>query len=738
MKRIARLSPALAAIVVFGFAATDPARAAEPPSFMLDVAPLLDSLGCNSAQCHGSAAGKGGFRLSMFGADRQLEYVAVTRAEEGRRIDPFAPAESLILLKATGAVEHGGGKRLDKDAAEYDLLLEWIRRGAPLKPASGVTLQRIEVDPADVKLAPQASQKLTVQAVFSDGTQRDVTSLARFESLDDRICRIDAQGVPTAVGHGQTHIRVAYNRRFALARIVVPRKLEGGFPQAASNNRIDELVSAKLAELGIPPSDVCSDDVFIRRVTLDTLGRLPTPQEVKAFLADKSPDKRSKLIDRLLESTEFADNAALKWGDLLRIKAEFPSNLWPNAVHAYYRWIRDSFAQNKPYDEFVRELLVSSGSNFRDPPANYYRAMEKRDPVAFAESTALVFMGVRLECARCHGHPNEPWTLDDDVAMGAFFSQVRFKSTKEWKEEIVYVDPRITYRHPITRQTVVPRFLDGKTPEIPPNTDPRAVFADWLTSPENPYFAKNIVNRIWFWLFGRGIVHEPDDMHPTNPPSNPALLDYLAEELVKNDYDLKSVYRLILNSATYQRSSKTVPGNEEDETYFSHYVPRRLSAEVLSDAIGDVTQRWDRFESRVPEPYSNWPLGYRATRMFDGSVNTPFLEMFGRPPRDTSYECDRDNTPSMRQAIYLVASSTLESKVTGSPRIQAWIRNKLPDDQIVDELFLLAFSRPPSEQEKATALDYLKQNATNASARTQAVQDLMWAALNSKEFLFQH
>ncbi|RMF87308.1 MAG: DUF1553 domain-containing protein, partial [Planctomycetota bacterium] len=566
----------------------------------------------------------------------------------------------------------------------------------------------------------------------------DVSFLARFESLDEAICRVDEKGTVTTIGYGETHIRVAYNRRFALARITVPRTLEGGFPQAKVNNRIDELVSAKLEELGIPPSEVCSDEVFIRRVTLDTLGRLPTPEETRAFLSDKSADKRSKLIDRLLASTEFADFAALKWGDLLRIKAEFPSNLWPNAVHAYYRWIRDSLAQNKPYDQFVRELLVSSGSNFRDPPANYYRAMEKRDPVAFAESTALVFMGVRLECARCHGHPNEPWTFDDDVAMGAFFSQVKFKSTKEWKEEIVYVDPRITYRHPVTRQTVVPRFLDGTTPDIPPNTDPRAVFADWLTSPENPYFAKNIVNRIWFWLFGRGIVHEPDDMHPTNPPSNAALLDYLAEELVKNDFDLKSIYRLILNSATYQQSSETVPGNEEDETYFSHYVPRRLAAEVLSDAIGDVTQRWDRFESRVPEPYSNWPLGYRATRMFDGSVNTPFLEMFGRPPRDTSYECDRDNNPSMRQAIYLVASSTMESKVAGSPRIQAWIRDKLPDEKIVDELFLLAFSRLPSEQEKATALEYLKQNGTSGSARTQAVQDLMWAALNSKEFLFQH
>lgn len=709
-----------------------------PVVFTNDIMPILSRMGCNASSCHGAAAGQGGLTLSMFGADPQADYVAILKADEGRRVDPVQPAESLLLLKPTASIEHGGGERFAPDSAERQILLDWLAGGALYEDPAGRVLQAIEVTPGQRQLAKNEQAALNVEAVFSGDTSRNVTAEAVFSSLDESVATVDASGNVKAVGFGQTHIHVGYNRQFALAEITVPQPLEGEFPQAEPFNRVDELVLAKLRELGVPPSGSCSDEEFIRRVYIDVTGKLPPPEEVRKFLADDSPDKRARLIDRLLDSPGYADYWALKWGDLLKIKSEYPSNLWPNAVQAYHQWIRRSIATNKPYDQFVRELLVSAGSNFRDPPANYYRASEKRDAVGFAESTALVFMGVRMECARCHGHPSEPWTMDDNLGMGAFFAQIAFKDTREWKEEIVYLDADAVLHHPRTRQVVEPRLLDGTTVELPAGKDPRAVFSDWLLDPDNPYFARNIVNRVWFWLLGRGIVHEPDDMRPSNPPSNPELLDYLAEELVKHQYDLKSIYRLILNSATYQRSAKTVPGNAWDDRYFSHYRVRRLPAEVLSDALGTVTQRWDRFSSQIPEPYSNWPEGYRAVEMPDGSVSTPFLELFGRPPRDTSYECDRDNSPSMRQALYLVSSSTLESKITGSPRIRAWVQDKTPDEKVVEELFLLTVARFPKPEEKQTALQHLEENSADDGARTRAIQDLMWAALNTKEFLFNH
>jgi len=704
-------------------------------SFVNDVMPLLGSLGCNATECHGSTGGKGGFKLSLFGADPEQDYTALTRSAEGRRVNRVEPLKSLLLLKATASIDHGGKQRVKPDSPEYEVLASWLAQGALRGGANGRTIKSIVVLPEKKTLAKGQTHQLSATAVFADGTRQDVTRNARYQSSDDAVVAVEPGGKVLASGFGQAHVTVSYIRRSAVAQIVVPQPLSSPFPPSKANNKIDELVWAKLKELGIPPSGRCTDQEFLRRVYLDVIGMLPAPKEVRAYLADKDPQKRKKLVDRLLDCSEFADFWSLKWGDLLRIKAEYPSNLWPNAVQAYHHWVWDSIAKNKPYDEFVRELLVSSGSNFRDPPANYYRALKKRDPQGFAEVTALVFMGARIGCASCHGHPTESWTLEDNLGMAAFFSRIKFKSTKEWKEEVVFLGPKLPMRHPRTRVIIQPKLLDGEVVEIGPGDDPRAKFAQWLTSAGNPWFARNIVNRIWFWLLGRGIVHEPDDIRPTNPPSNAALLEHLEKELIAHKFDLRHIYRLILNSATYQRSSLPNRQNAKDEMFFSHYPIKRLTAEQLSDAIGQITMVWDAFSSRIPEPYSRWPSGFRATQMADGSVGTPFLELFGRPPRDTAYESDRDCRTSMRQALFLITSSQLESKITRSPRIKQWIKDRKSDADIVEEMFLLALSRYPTPQEKQKAVEHVSKDP---KAHNRALQDLMWAPLNTKEFMFNH
>jgi hypothetical protein len=549
------------------------------------------------------------------------------------------------------------------------------------------------------------------------------------------VASAEAGGNCVARDFGETTVIVSYMRRSGIARVVVAQPLPMPFPETPANNEIDKLVLAKLKELGLPPSDLCSDQEFVRRVYLDVIGILPTPDETRAFLTDADPKKRSALIDRLLERPEFADFWALKWGDLLRIKSEYPINLWPNAVQAYYHWVRDSIAKNKPYDRFASELLVATGSNFRNPAANYYRAVPKRDPQSLAEATALVFMGTRIGCARCHGHPTENWTVDDDLGMAAFFAQVQFKGTQEWKEEIVFVKADQVLRHPVTKQVVAPKFLDGPAPALAATEDPRAKFAEWLTSPQNPWFAKNIVNRVWYWLLGRGIIHQSDDLRPTNPATNPELLAFLEKELVDSKFDLKHIYRLILNSRTYQLSSKANPWNAKDAVHFSHYRVKRLSAEQLLDAIDQVTETPEGFGSKIPEPYTQLPDGFRATQLFDGSIGVPFLDLFGRPPHDTPFEGERSEEVSMRQALHLINSTHIEGKISKSPRIQRLLKDAKNDAEIVEEIYLAALSRLPREEEKQRVLEYLSKDKKN---RAQAVQDLVWAVLSTKEFLFNH
>jgi hypothetical protein len=485
------------------------------------------------------------------------------------------------------------------------------------------------------------------------------------------------------------------------------------------NNKIDELAAAKWKKLNIEPSDLCSDHEFVRRAYLDVIGTLPTAQEAREFILDKSPKKRSALIDSLLERDEFADYWAMKWSDLLRVKAEFPINLWPNAVQAYHHWIWSSIKKNMPYDKFVRELLVSNGSNFRVPQVNFYRAMQSKEPEVIAQTVALTFMGERAD----------KWDKKRLSGMAGFFSQVGFKTTAEWKEEIVYFDPN---RASTGVRAVFP---DGKEAKLSPDKDPREVFADWLIDTKNPWFTRNIVNRVWSWLLGRGIIHEPDDIRPDNPPSNPELLAFLEKELITAKYDLKHIYRLILNSSTYQRSCIPKTDKPEGAVNFSHYPLRRLEAEVLIDALNQITGTTEKYSSEIPEPFTFVPPEQRSIALADGSITSSFLEMFGRPPRDTGLESERNNSFTAAQRLHLINSSHIQRKIEQGSKLRALMQGKTNMRQFTTKFYLTILSRFPTNEEVKVVEEYSKSQRNNR--RTVAI-DLAWALINSAEFLYRH
>jgi len=489
-------------------------------------------------------------------------------------------------------------------------------------------------------------------------------------------------------------------------------------PFAAEGTEIDDLVSARWKQLGIQAANASSDAVFLRRAYLDTIGTLPTAQEAAAFLADSDPQKRPALIDRLLARDEFADYWAMKWSDLLRVKAEFPINLWPNAAQAYYHWIRNAVRENQPYDQFARTLLTESGSNFRNPPVNFYRAMQNRTPGGIAQTVALTFLGMRAE----------KWPKERLDAMAAFFSQVGYKTTGEWKEEIVFCKPGAVKPAAVT-------FPDGTQGRLAPGQDPREVFADWLISPKNPFFARAVVNRIWYWLNGRGIVQEADDFRPDNPPSNPELLAYLERELVASHYDLRHIYRLILNSATWQLSSAPRSNSEEASANFASYPLRRVDAEVLIDALCQISGLGESYTSSIPEPVTFMPDDQRAIALPDGSISSPFLELFGRPPRDTGLESERNNRLTDAQRLNLLNSTQIQRKIQQGPKLAALMREHRGKPlEVVRQVYLTILSRYPTNEEMAAVSAHSLSGATGAAA----VQDLAWALVNSSEFLFRH
>ena len=506
----------------------------------------------------------------------------------------------------------------------------------------------------------------------------------------------------------------------AFGQIAAQMPFEGATSAPGWDGPIDKLVLDRLQRVGIKPATVCSDAVFVRRVYLDVIGTLPTAREAREFIKDESTDKRSALIDRLLQRPEFSDYWAMKWSDLLRVKAEFPINLWPNAAGIYHRWIRTSLKENKPYDRFVRELLTASGSNFVDPEVNFYRAVQGKDPNTLAKAVALTFMGVRLE----------KWPKDKQDSMAAFFSRVGYKPTAEWKEEIVFFDPTKAGSAP--RSAMLP---DGTKVVLAPESDGREVFADWLITPKNQWFARNIVNRAWYWLMGRGIIHQPDDIRPDNPPRNAELLALLERELVRSRYDIKAVFRLILNSRTYQLSSISASGKPDAGAEFAGYLLRRLEAEVLIDALCQITGTTERYTSAIPEPFTFIPPRHRSIALADGSITSSFLEMYGRAARDTGLESERNNRPTDSQRLHLLNSSHIQSKIEQGWRIRALLRTRGAPREKVTMIYLTVLSRFPTADELKITADY----ATSSSAKgSEAVVDLIWALMNSSEFLYRH
>jgi len=494
--------------------------------------------------------------------------------------------------------------------------------------------------------------------------------------------------------------------------------LTGGTP-------IDRAVLADLGRLGLPPAAVCSDAVFVRRAFLDLIGTLPTGVEARDFILDSNPGKRAALADRLMRRDEFADYWAMRWGDLLRVRSEFPINLWPNAVQAYHRWIRTAMRDNLPYDQFARQLLTSSGSNFRVPPVNFYRAMQSKDPVSIGQAVALTFMGVRPET----------WTADRWAGLSTFFSQLGYKTTSEWKEEIILFDPHKAGENAGTNPAPIAAFPDGTRPPPAPDRDPRETFADWLIRPENPWFTRNLANRAWSWFLGRGIIHEPDDLRPDNPPANPELLACLERDLVASHYDLRHLFRTIVTSQTYQLSSIPRTNCPEAEAHFASYVPRRLDAEVLIDALNQITGATERYSSAIPEPFTYIPEDQRSIGLPDASITSSFLEMFGRPARDTGLESERNLRPSAEQCLHLLNSSHVQRKLTQSRKLDFLAQSRDNPRQVVTGLYLLVLSRFPTDEEVATAVGYSR--ASKLRPR-EALNDLAWALINSAEFQYRH
>jgi hypothetical protein len=714
-------------------AVTVVASSDEPPSFVHDVLPVLSKAGCNAGGCHAKPEGQNGFKLSIFSFDPQADYRAIVEGDRGRRIFPAAPEESLLLRKPTLAVEHGGGQRIDPGSARYRLLTDWIASGMTYSHPDEMPLVGISVYPADRRYRKDATQPLVVTARYADGVMRDVTALADFGSTEPEVARVDTEGrVTIGKTTGAAVITARFMGEVAVSRVTVPsdRQLPDSLYAALpSNNFIDDAVYARLKELGLAPSELCSDEEFIRRASLDAIGVLPTPDEVRAFLADERKDKRARLVDALLERPAYADYWATKWGDLLRPNTQ---RVGIKPVYLIDRWIRESLRTNMPHDQFVREILTAQGSTHENGPVVLFR--DRREPADLTTFVSQVFMGVRLECAKCHHHPNERWGQNDFYQLAAFFAPLKRKGQgisapiSGEAEYIRFAPGSGTVKHPLTGETMKPKPPGGAELTIGEDQDPREAFVDWLTSADNPFFARAAVNRVWGELMGRGIVHPVDDLRETNPPSNERLLDALAKDFVAHRFDRKHLIRTILNSRTYQLSSLPNDTNVADTRNFSRSYRRRLPAEVMLDAVTDLTG--------VPETFDGVPPGSRAVRVWNNKLDSSFLDAFGRPDSSADCPCERDRGTSVVQSLHLMHSTKLQAKIANPDgRAAKLAKSDRTPEQIVEELYLAAYSRRPDADELKIALEaFTAKDAT----RQKATEDVVWALINSAEFVFNH
>ncbi len=693
------------------------------PHFENDIEPLLSRHGCNSSGCHGKAEGQGGFKLSVFAFDPGADYSALVKEGRGRRINAAAPDESLLLRKASGTMPHGGGIRIKADAKDYATLRNWVAAGMPVGDPNAPKLASLRVEPTEKVLGTKAPQQLRVFAKYTDGRETDVTEHARFQVNHEGVASVTASGlVTTAETPGEVAVMAAYMGEVGLFRAIVPRPGVAVAPSKLPEfNFIDGLVGKKLAKLNVAPSGLCDDAEFLRRVTIDLAGSLPAPEEVRAFLTDKSSDKRTKRVEELLKRPEFADLMAQRWADILRVDRQA---LGHERAHAYYRWIRDAFAENKPFDAFAHELLTAEGPLKEVPAANFFKVVTK--PGEAASTLSQVFLGVRIACAECHHHPADRWTQTDYTGMVSFFTPLTAKGSGTSEALLASGDP--TSKHPRTGESVFAYALGTAMPKANPTGDRRAVLAEWMTDPKNPFFARNLANRMWTMLLGRGIVEPVDDVRATNPPSNPELLDGLAGFVVEKKFDVRALVREICASRTYQTSSAPNASNEKDELNFSRALFKRPDAEVLLDMISQATG--------VAERYPGMPAGTKAIQLWDSKAKHDFLRLFGRPQRATACECERNTEPSTGQVLNLLNSPELQKKLAHeSGTIAKLMAAQTDDAKLVEELYLRLFGRFPTAKEGENATAYL---GRKTSERRKAAEDLMWAMLNSLEFQFNH
>jgi hypothetical protein len=702
-----------------------PAVRAAGISFVNDVSPIFTMSGCAGANCHGSIRGQRGFKLSLFGYEPRLDYEAITSGD-AHRIDLKEPRKSLLLTKPTTETPHGGGFRFTPDSLQYRTLLEWIQQGAPYDANDAVRITSLKVYPEErVLLGRDKTQQLVATARYSDGTTRDVTHLVQYTSNSPDTVQVDAKGVVKALQPGETAVMVRTMGKAVAARLLVassPTSLD--YPTVQRANYVDDHIFSKLRRLNIRPSELSTDEQFLRRVYLDTIGLLPKEAEAHAFLNSPDADKRARLIDRLFERREFADVWALKFTELFRAGTR---EAGAKGARIIYDYVRQSFLQNKPYDRFVRELLLSQGAHsfptssmagVKLAPTSFYNISFDSNAADHATNISQLFLGVRIECAKCHNHPWEKWTQDDFYGFAAFFARVGIKEVYENDENATQYMEEGFVEHPKTKQKVDPKFLDGASIKDQQDADIREALADWMASTKNAFFAKTIANRVWKHFMGRGFVEEVDDFRVTNPATHPALLDALAQDLIAHRFDLRHLMRTILNSRTYQLSSEPNDSNRYDTLNCSHFRIRRLPAETLLDAMSTVTG--------VEEKFAGYPPGTRAMQLYSGAGGY-MLSSFGRLNRDII--CERDSQPDMAQTMHMISGNTIQEKVSNAKLALSGM-----DEQVIDRIFLAALVRKPDQKESSAVIDRLKGDADRKSV----YQDLLWAILNSKEFLYQH
>ncbi len=701
------------------------ARAAEHPpiSFQLDIMPIFLKTGCNTGSCHGAARGKDGFRLSLFGYDPTGDHFRITRELPGRRIDLAVPEHSLIVEKSVGDVPHTGGRRFDRDSAYAQDLISWIDADCPSDPADVAYCTSIELYPRQAVMDGEGeTQQVTVLGHYSDGTTRDVTTLALFLTSNETSAAIDQDGLVTAGARGEAFVMARFATHTVGSQyIVLPRGLEYQQQPFEAVNYIDEFVAQKLHRLRIHPSEVCSDEEFLRRATIDLTGILPTAEEYAAFMADASPDKRTRVVDELMSRKEFTDLWVSKWSEWLMMRSS--NQVSYKSIVLYYQWLSEQIAANRPWNEMVVDLLSSSGGTFSVPQTNFYQI--EQDRLKVAENVAQMFMGMRIQCAQCHNHPFDRWTQNDYYSFAAFFSQVGRKTGEDNRETIIFNGGGGEVQHPVTGQNAIPIFLGGAQPDIT-GRDRREVVAEWLASPDNEFFAENFANRIWAQFFGIGIVEQVDDVRVSNPPSNPELLEALAQNFTDSNYDFRQLVRDIVLSNAYQRSTIRNESNMTDELNFAHQRVRRIKAESMLDIISQITNTQDKFQGL--------PLGAHAVQIADGVTSSYFLTTFGRATRETACSCEVRMEPTLSQALHLMNGDTVNGKIAAGGVIRQLQEQGLEPMQIVEQLYIRCLTRPPTEEEVRNLSPlFAEGNDVNL-----ALEDVFWALLNSREILFNH